>query len=135
MKSKFTTSREHIRSIRKDFKSVKVTQEDIDMMLDRMPANMMGGIDPSEMFEFPKEFPPYQFFCLDEQDRLFVRTWVKGKEDGAYIIDVFDAEGRFISQLESKLDLRMWKGDKVYGLEENEDGFMLVKRYKVSWGN
>ena len=125
----------HIRSIRKDFKKVKVTQEDIDMMLDRMPSNMMGGVDPSEMFEFPKEFPPYQIFSLDEQDRLFVRTWVKGKEDGAYIIDVFDAEGRFISQLESKLDLRMWKGGKVYGLEENEDGFMLVKRYKVSWGN
>jgi hypothetical protein len=125
----------HIRSIRKDFKPVKVTQEDIDMMLERMPAGMMGGIDPTEMFKFPKEFPPYQVFNLDEQDRLFVRTWVKGKEEGAYAIDVFDAEGRFISQFESKLDFRIWKGDKVYGLEENEDGFMLVKRYTVSWGN
>jgi len=125
----------HIRSIRKDFKSVKVTQEDIDMMLERMPAGMMGGIDPSEMFEFPKEFPPYQMVALDEQDRIFVRTWVKGKEEGAYIVDVFDAEGRFISQFETKLDFRIWKGDKVYGLEENEDGYMLVKRYQVSWGN
>lgn len=125
----------HIRSIRKDFRPVKVTQEDIDMMLERMPSGMMGGIDPTEMFEFPKEFPPYQIICLDEQDRLFVRTWIKGEEEGAYVVDVFDAEGRFISQFETKLDLRLWKGDMVYGLEENEDGFMLVKRYKADWGN
>ena len=72
---------------------------------------------------------------LDEQDRLFVRTWVKGKDEGAYIVDVFDAEGRFISQFETKLDIRVWKDDKAYGLEENEDGFMVVKRYRVSWGN
>jgi len=125
----------HTRSIRKDFKPVKVKQEDIDKMLEQMPTGMMGGIDPTEFFEFPEEFPPYQIFSLDEQDRLFVRTWVKGKEEGAYIVDVFDAEGRFISQFETKLDFRVWKGDKVYGLEENEDGFMLIKRYRVSWGN
>ena len=125
----------HSRSIRKDFKPVKVTQEDVDMMLERMPSGMMWGIDPTEFIEFPKEFPPFQMFILDEQDRLFVRTWVKGKEEEAYIVDVFDAEGRFISQFETKLDFRVWKGDKVYGLEENEDGFMVVKRYRVSWEN
>jgi len=125
----------HIRSIRKDFKPVKVTQEDIDMILERLPGGMMGGLDPTEFFEFPEEFPPFQTFTLDKKDRLFIRTWEKGKEEGAYVVDVFDAEGRFISQFETKLDIRIWKGDKVYGLEENEDGFMVIKRYKASWKN
>ncbi len=125
----------HVRSIRKDYKPVKVTQEDIDKMLEQMDTSMMGSTDPSELFEFPKEFPPYQMITIDEQDRLFVRTWVKGKEEDSVIVDVFDAEGRFISQFETKLDIRIWKGDKVYGLEENEDGYMIVKRYRVSWGN
>lgn len=131
----FNPDGKHTRSIRKDFKPIKVTREDIDMMLERMPTGIMGGVDPSKFIEFPEEFPPYQMFILDEQDRLFVRTWVKGKEKGAYIVDVFDAEGRFISQFETKLDFRVFKGDKVYGLEENEDGFMLIKRYQVSWEN
>ncbi|MBN1224456.1 MAG: 6-bladed beta-propeller [Candidatus Aminicenantes bacterium] len=125
----------HIRSIRKDFKPVKVTHEDIDMLSERVPTGIMRGIDPNDFFEFPKEFPPFQAFILDEQDRLFVRTWIKGKEKGAYIVDVFDAEGRFISQFETKLDIRVCKGDKIYGVEDNEDGFLLVKRYRISWGN
>jgi len=125
----------HIRSIRKDFKPVKVTQEDIDMILERLPGGMMGGVDPTEFFEFPEEFPPFQTITMDEKDRLFIRTWEKGKEEGAYIVDVFDAEGRFISQFETKLDIRIWKEDKVYGLEENEDGYMVIKRYRVSWVN
>jgi hypothetical protein len=64
---------------------------------------------------------------------MYVRTFKKGKAKGEYEFDVFDAEGRFIAQFISKADLRIWRGDKAYGIEETEDGFRVIKRYAVSW--
>lgn len=120
-----------MKSIQKDYEPQKVADEDIEEMLDRIPNT--GGFNPREMFEFPKLFPPYQFFTLDENGRIFVRTWKKGKNKGEFIFDVFDAEGRYISQFPSKMDIRLWKNGKVYSYEENEEGLKIIKRYKVKW--
>lgn len=128
----FAPDGKHIRTIKKDFKAVKVTQEDIDEMLERVPNNT-SGVNVKEMFEFPKLFPPFQSFVLDEEGRLFVRTYIKGKVKNEYVIDIFDKEGVFISQLTTKVDFRKWKNNKVYSVEENEDGYKVLKRYGYSW--
>ncbi len=122
----------HIRSIRKEYDPVKVTQEDIDEILNRM-SGLQTGVNFKEMFEFPSHFPPFQYFMLDEEGRLYVRTWKKGPAKGEFEYDVFDPEGRFISQFTTKADMRLWKGDKAYGIEETDDGFRVIKRYAVSW--
>jgi hypothetical protein len=122
----------HIRSIKKEYDPVKVTQEDIDEMLNRM-SGLQTGVNFKEMFEFPSHFPPFQYFMLDEKGRMYVRTWKKGPVKGEFEYDVFDPEGRFISQFITKADLRLWKGDKAYGIEETDDGFRVIKRYAVSW--
>ncbi len=122
----------HVKSIQKVYDPQNITEEDIDEILDRM-GNMMGGINPKDVFEFPKVFPPYQSFTLDEDGRIFVRTWNKGKNKGEFVIDVFDSEGRFIAQIVSKMDFRLWKKGKVYSYEENEEGFNIIKRYNVLW--
>jgi hypothetical protein len=122
----------HIRSIRKEYDPVKVTQEDIDEMLNRM-SGLQTGVNFKEMFEFPAHFPPFQYFILDEKGGLYVRTWKKGPAKGEFDYDVFDPEGRLISQFTTKADLRLWKGGKAYGIEETDDGFRVIKRYAVSW--
>ena len=121
----------HIRTIQKDYDSVKVTQKDIDEMLERIP-NVAGGVNIKDMFAFPDVFPPFQNFLLDDQGRIFVRTYTKGKAKGEYVIDVFDPEGRFIAQFITKSNLVLFKGSKAYGIEESDEGYQTIKRYAVS---
>jgi hypothetical protein len=121
----------HIRTIQKEYDRVKVTQADIDEMLERMP-NVAGGINIKEMFAFPDIFPPFQSFFLDDQGRLYVRTFTKGKAKGEYEFDVFDPDGKYIAQFITKSDLRLWKAGKAYGIEESDEGYQTVKRYSVS---
>jgi len=128
----FNSEGKNIRTIKKDYKPLKITQEDIDEMLERIPSNA-GGINTREMFEFPDYFPPVQNFVLDEQDRIYVRTYVKGKNEGEYVVDIFDAKGIFISQLVTKADFRIWKNNKVYSVEENTDGYRILKIYQAAW--
>jgi hypothetical protein len=114
----------HIRTIEKEYDRTKLTQEDID-------ERHAGTPDKSymEQFEFPEYYPPFQSFRLDEQGRF-----TKGKAKGEYVVDVFDAEGRFIAQFITKSDLKLVKKNKAYGVEKTADGFVVVKRYAVSWG-
>ncbi len=118
----------HIRTIEKEYDRTKLIQEDIDEMF-------AGSPDKSymERFEFPEYFPPYQSFRLDEQGRLFVRTFTKGKAKGEYVVDVFDTEGRFITQFITKSDLKLIRKNKAYGVEKTTEGFVVIKRYNVTW--
>jgi hypothetical protein len=123
----------HIRTIQKEYEPVKVTQKDIDEMLQRIGSASLGGANINDMFTFPEYFPPFQSFFFDDQGRMQVRTYTKGKAKGEYEIDVFDGEGRFIAQYITRSDLRVWQGSKAYGIEEADDGFRVIKRYAVSW--
>jgi len=125
------TDGKHIRSIRKDFEPVKVSEDDITEMLKMIPNVGTGNI--KDMIEFPKSFPPYQHFTLDEAGRLFVKTWEKGKNENEFVFDVFDMEGRYISRFESKLDIRLWKDEKMYAIEEDDEGYRVIKRFSVFW--
>jgi 6-bladed beta-propeller len=119
-----------IRTIQKEYDRVKVTQPDIDEMLQKIP-NVAPGVNIKEMIAFPEYFPPFQFFALDNQGRLYVRTFTKGKAKGEYVFDVFDPEGVFFTQFISKSDLRLFKAGKAYGIEETDEGYQVIKRYSV----
>ena len=101
--------------------------------MDSVPT--AGAINLREMFEFPKMFPPFQLFTLDEKGRIFVRTWEKGKEKDEFIHDIFDSEGLFIAQFTSKINVSVWKNGKAYAIDENEEGFNIIKKYLVRWEN
>lgn len=124
----------HLKSIRKEYDRQKVTEEDIEEMLDRMGSvPNMGGIDVKEMFEFPDSFPPFQSFTLDKEGRIIVRTFQKGKKEAEFTHDVFDTDGRYIASFPSKLNIILWKNGKVHSIEENEEGFLFIHVYKVNW--
>jgi hypothetical protein len=122
-------------SIQKDYKPVKVTKEDIADIEERMAAfsGMAQGVDLMELFNFPDVFPPYQSFFLDDQDNVYVRTWEKGEGEDEYWTDVFNKDGVFFARFVHKSELRSVNGGTAYGVEENEEGFRLIKRYSASW--
>ncbi len=55
------------------------------------------------------------------------------KDKVGYYYDVFDSEGKFIVKISLKIRPRVWKKNKLYLVEEDEDGFQFIKRYKVTW--
>lgn len=120
-----------LRTIRREYDRVKITEEDIEKMLARIPS--VGPVNIKEMFEFPKHFSPFQYLTLDEERRLFVRTWEKGRTEDEFAVDVFDSEGRFIAKFVTKADIRLWKNNKMYAMEETDEGFRVIKRFHVSW--
>jgi hypothetical protein len=83
-------------------------------------------------FDFSKYHSAYYRFFLSDLGHLFVQTWEKTK-DGKSIHDIFDAEGRFIGRIPLKPSgIEILKG-KYYALEEDDDGYQVVKRYAVTW--
>jgi hypothetical protein len=121
----------HTKSITKEYDPIKITEEDKKEILSRIPET--GGLNLKERIEFPKYYPAFQNFTMDEKGRIFVRTFEKGNKEGEYICDVFDAEGRFISQTSLKVNPVLWENNKLYATEESDEGYILIKRYKVSW--
>jgi len=88
--------------------------------------------------EFPKYFPPLltTTIAVDEEGRIFIGTHEKGKDGGSYFFDVFDTEGRYMTKVllrHRQMAPIVWKNQKLYTIEEDNEGYQLVKRYKVTW--
>lgn len=93
-------------------------------------------LSPEEEANFAKYFDPINGISVDGENRIFIDTLEKTNERKYYYHDVFDSEGRYIARvgLPSWPTLSMvWKNNKLYTIEENEEGFPVVKRYKVTW--
>lgn len=118
-----------IKRILKEYEPVKVTEEHKKEMLERIPS----GFPYRDRLELPKALPPYRNFFLDEQGRIFVETFEKGKTKGEHLHDIFDAAGNYIARLALKGEEHFIKGEKLYSIEETEDGFQVLKCYSVRW--
>jgi len=45
----------------------------------------------------------------------------------------FASEGKFIVKIPLKIRPYVLKKEKLYTVEEDEEGYLMVKRYKVNW--
>lgn len=88
---------------------------------------------PQVKLTFPKYFPPFQHFFLDDEGRIYVRTFEKQENSELNYYEVFDEEGRYIAKLKPKAPLYVFKRGKMYTIVEDEEGYYVVKRYKVIW--
>lgn len=78
-----------------------------------------------------RHYPPYFTFIVDDKNKIFVGTYEK--LDNKNIYDVFDELGRFITRIPLNPSPLILKKGQLYSLEEDEEGFQVVKRYKVTW--
>lgn len=114
-----------------DFNPVAITEEFKKNFIKRSITR-----DPDT--SFPKHFPPLQsaFFSLDEDGRIFALTHEKSPDGKGFYFDVFDTQGRFITKVPLKQVKRIplvWKKGKLYTIEEDDEGYLDVKRYKATW--
>jgi bifunctional DNA-binding transcriptional regulator/antitoxin component of YhaV-PrlF toxin-antitoxin module len=118
-----------IKRILKEYEPVKTTEEHKKEMLERIPPDFPFR----DRLELPKALPPYRDFFLDEQGRIFVKTYEIGKTKEEHFFDIFDAAGNYIARLALKGEEHFIKGERLYSVEETEDGFQVLKCYSVRW--
>lgn len=118
-----------IREIHKDYNPVKITDEDKE----RVIKELSEGIPLRRRIEFPNNYPAFQGLSCDEQGRIFVRTSERAEDNEGYYYDIFDKEGKYIAKIPLGFFPRTWKNNKLYTIEQDEEGYHVVKRYKVKW--
>lgn len=116
-----------IRKTITDNSPIQMTEEDKRIIISKIRA--------SGKIELPKFFQPLEGtdLSMDDDGRLFIRR--KQRAD-MYLFDVYDKEGRYLTKLQLKMaswTSPIWRANKLYTVEEDEDGFQVVKRYKVTW--
>lgn len=114
-----------IKKITKEYDPVEVTEEEIEARTKRSP--------PNTKFAFSKYHSAFRRFLVDDEGRIFVNTWEWEENEEKYYHDVFDSEGRYIAKILMKERPTVCLRNKLYSLEEDEDGFQVVKRYRVNW--
>jgi len=93
---------------------------------------------------FPDEMPPFHYFFLDDDGRLYVKTYEKGNKENEYIHDIFNPEGIFIARVsiagygswiypQLTLNRAKAKNKRFYCIREKEDGFKELVVYKMRW--
>jgi hypothetical protein len=114
-----------IRKIRKDYDPVEVTDEEKEEYENdsASPPNLT----------FSKYHSAFRRLFADDQGRIFVETWEKTEDDADHFYDVFDQDGKYILKTTLPNRPRCCLDGMLYTIEEDEDGYQYVKRYRVTW--
>jgi hypothetical protein len=134
-----------IRKIRKEYTPVEVTEEFKKKILseyEQLPTEELRAI--GKKVYFPKYMPPYRCIFCDDKGQLLVMTFEKGKSDGEFMYDVFDADGRFVDRV-GLGNYGIWdkpivnqfvviaKKNLLYCIREKESGYKELVVYKMNW--
>lgn len=115
-----------IRRIEKEYIPIEITQKDFEEEIADHPPELKKD------YYAPKYFPPFLTLRADDEGRVWVITSEMTPDKEKRIWDVFDAEGRYILRVALKATPRIYK-NKMYTIEEDEDGFHCIKRYNIIW--
>jgi len=121
-----------LRIVERDYDPVPVKKEDHDRifkLLGRMPST--GGLNVKEMIAIPEVYPAYMMFIVDQDGRIIVRTFDTGKTDKERSYDLFDSKGRYVYRFASRTEFVLWRNGRLFGTEEDADGFEILKCYRV----
>jgi hypothetical protein len=120
-----------IRKIVKEYDGIGINKEEEEKLIKAWFGN--NPVPPQMTIKFPKVYPPFFRFTCDEEGRIFAQTYEKTEDEEEDYYDVFDSEGKYIVRISLKHRPHVWKNKKLYMIEENEEGFQVIKRYKVYW--
>jgi outer membrane protein assembly factor BamB len=107
--------------------------------------NWLGNIGRYESrLVFPDNMPPFHYFFLDDEGRLYVKTYEEGTNKAEYMHDIFNSDGLFITR-KSMVGHGNWiyPGDSLnrgkarnnhfYCIREKENGFKELVVYRMIW--
>lgn len=122
-----------IRKIIKDYSPIDLTGDEYKKLMKKW----FGRPPASGQFEFivPSEYPPFHTFMVDGEGRIFVRRFEATDKGDRLFCEVFDPQGRYITDVvfpEGTIPALFHDG-KLYTREEDEEGNLSVKRYKLKF--
>lgn len=93
---------------------------------------------------FADKMPPFHYFFLDDEGRLYVKTYEKGNKQGEYIHDIFNPDGIFIGRKSMAaygnniypgmaLNRAKAKNNRFYCIREKENGYKELVVYRMTW--
>jgi len=140
----YNTEGNLIRKIRKEYDPVPVPSKLKEEILDRFAKHPMNEeLKLKEKVYFPKFYPPYQFFFVDDESRLYLMTFEKGEGPNDFIYDIFNPDGVFVGRMvldncgywpksTIKIPLNVVaKNKRLYYLREKESGYKELVVYKM----
>lgn len=136
-----------LRKIRKEYHKVKVPHQ----LKEEIVNGLSKFFDSFEQYRhkvyIPEFYPPFQFFFLDDESRLYVMTYEQGQGSNAFIYDIFNPDCLFKGRIELEnygsspfsyagipvpLDV-VAKNGRIYCLREKESGFKELVVYRTQW--
>jgi len=116
--------------ITRDYDPISMTADDKDRLIEET-----FGDNPTDQWDirFPDNYPPFSGFSFDDLGHIFVKRYEKEPNENGSLYDIFDSEGKYIAQMRFKMNPMIWKKGNMYTIEDDAEGFKVVKRYKVNW--
>jgi hypothetical protein len=121
----FNSEGELVKKIIKDNDPVEISQSQIEEATKVIPSD--------RKLDIPKFYCAFQRFTMDDEGKIFVQTYEKTEDEEGFYYDVFNSEGKFMAKIPLKIRPRVWKKKKLYSIEEDEEGYQYIKRYKITW--
>lgn len=83
----------------------------------------------------PDFYPPFQTFLVDETGRIYVKRFEALAHKDRHLIEVFGADGKYLGDVTVPAAVvpAVIRGDRVYAIAEDEDGYKTVKRFRMTW--
>lgn len=114
-----------LKKIIKAYDPIEISEEEKKARVQEFPEDTK--------LKFPKYHSAFRRFFSDEEGKIFVQTWEKTDDEVNYYYDVFDQEGKYISKTVLPTRPHSCLKNKLYTIEEDEEGFHHVKRYRIIW--
>jgi hypothetical protein len=116
----------------RDYNPVKTSEKEKEEYLKelknlRLPPDLIAKVNISSVHS------AFRRFIVDEDGRIFVENWEKTKDGKSSFFDIFDSAGKYIAKIPFKPHPLLFKKNKLYSLEEDEGGYHVIKRYKITW--
>lgn len=115
-----------VRRIEKDYAPIEITREDFEERKEGYLPELLKDIYA------PKHFPPFWTLRADDEGRIWVTTPKKTADGEKVYFDVFDAEGKYILEVALKAMPSLFN-NKLYTVEEDDNGYQYVRRYSITW--
>ena len=114
-----------VKKITRDYDPIKITDEEKERRIEglREGVNLVWNVHHN----------PFIYLCVDDEGRIYTQTYEKAPESGKYYYDVFNPDGKYMAKIPLKSRPYIIKKSKLYTIEEDEEGYQLVKRYRISW--
>ena len=132
----FSPERKSIRRIEKEHVKSKATKQDVENIVrehfqEDENRRKFWSNTVKEQLKIPDYKPGFNRIYFD-RDKLLVLRHARDMKKNSFV-DGFDSEGKYIGKALLDVLPRMWKNNKLYTIEADEEGYQYIKRYKVTW--